>query len=307
MLSLIGRLLKAMRGPRRRPLGLLLVASAIVPPGALFGYGAYLVYRHGWRNPDHSLGAGSRMMLAMIFLWLIIGLLLAQRQRLRQELEDLGGEYYEYDNQRLRARFDDDDQLWLAAADIALALGKSRRDLHRMLVGFGEHELTVINEQPWLSQAGVERLLSKRSGRHIALLQRYLLGDVFPNHERRRAAYKLHYQRRPFVFNSNLPVKIDDRGRHEGVRVWTFEEQRLRVYRQPDSGPWLAALDLMAVLGKPAHKLASWQAQLSSYDVLLYEAENWLSETGVRALLNKAEVPDGAPLRRFLFGKVFTA
>jgi hypothetical protein len=139
-----------------------------------------------------------------VFFWLVLSLLLAQQRRHYREMVAADGEFYAFDDQRIHTRFDDDDALWLRAIDLAHLLNKSRDDLRRMLIGFGDTEHQRHGKDDWLSESGVMRLLSRHTGRRIALLERYLVGEVFAVHAKRRNAGKLHYQQRPFVYNSTL-------------------------------------------------------------------------------------------------------
>lgn len=182
--------------------GLFVVLALVFAYGPLAGseYGASIGIERGFVRADGSWTGNVYMLSAGIFAWLMLGLLAAQQRRFHQELLAADGQYYVYDDHRLRVVFDADDNLWIYAIDLAAVLGKSRKDLPRMLLGFTELELTrTARGEPLLSHSGVERLLAKRSGRAIARFQRYLLDELFPVHEKRKAMHKLHYQSRPLI------------------------------------------------------------------------------------------------------------
>jgi hypothetical protein len=172
-------------------------------PGIYIAIGAWKVARHGFRASDGSWNGGSLMIAAGLFVWMLLLLLYAQHRRHHRELEQACGEYYEYQGQRIRAEFDEQDQLWLAAADLAACLGKSSQDLHKLLAGIDTANMVEFNDEAWLSETGVAQLLSKRTGRPIALLERFLLAEVFAVHNKRRAAGALHYRQRPMIYNTH--------------------------------------------------------------------------------------------------------
>lgn len=172
--------------------------------GFYLALGAYRVSQDGWREGNGWSG-GATMMFAAVFCGLVLSLLMAQWRRFRRELEDADGEFYEYEGQRLRVVFDAQDALWLSARDLAAALGKAPNEVSRMLLGFTSEEMQTDEREPWLSEAGVIRLLSRRSGRDIAKLERFLIGEIFATHAKRRAAGKLHYQPHAFSFNDRRP------------------------------------------------------------------------------------------------------
>lgn len=178
----------------------LLVAGALLVPGSLVV--SAFILNHFFQEDWMQNGLWARpayLVFIALFLWLLMALLLAQHLRLKKELRDLDGEYYEYQGQPIRVVFDEADELWLSAADLAATLGRGPRDLRRMLLGMGPEELCHFGSHPLLSKAGVARLFARRSGRDVALLERYLLKEVYPTHEKRRAMGALHYQSRLVV------------------------------------------------------------------------------------------------------------